>query len=141
LVSRPEASEYAVGKEVSESMSKLPRDELESIIERDAPGHTLASPPEGQEARSTRAEPEESSPDIAALREKYLGESAARDTAEEGAPSAGADQPDTGVSAEEPDDEIVPVQRTDAADPWDHESRPKTIVVSGKDKRIIGSQG
>jgi hypothetical protein len=113
-------------------MSKLPREELERIIERDAPGHTLATPQEGQDERSTRAEPEESSPDIAQLRRKYLGEEAAADAAE------GAD---AGTGGAEAEDEIVPVQRTDAADPWDHESRPKTIVVSGKDKKIIGSQG
>jgi hypothetical protein len=113
-------------------MPKLPKDELERIVERDAPGHMLAPTPEAQDERATRAEPEESSPDIAALREKYLGETAA--------PEAEAPT-DAGDAGEEPDDEIVPVQRTDAADPFDHESRPKTIVVSGKDKKIIGSQG
>jgi hypothetical protein len=124
-------------------MSKLPRDELERIIERDAPGHTLATAREGQDQRSTRAEPEESSPDIAALRSKYLGEPVSlAATADEGAPAGGAaDGADAGDAGAEADDEIVPVQRIDAADPWDHESRPKTIVVSGKDKKIIGSQG
>ena len=124
-------------------MAKLSRDELERIIEHDAPGHTLASAPESQEERSTRAEPEESSPNIAALREKYLGEPAPLAPADElGAPTGDdAEEADAGDAGEEADDEIVPVQRTDAADPWDHESRPKTIVVSGKDKKIIGSQG
>ena len=124
-------------------MSKLPRDELERIIERDAPGHTLATTREGPDERSTRAKPDESSPDIASLREKYLGESASPESAaNEGAPAGGAAVgADAANAGDEADDEIVPVQRTDAADPWDHESRPKTIVVSGKDKKIIGSQG
>src|SRR6266540_3195027 len=108
-------------------MPKLPKDELERIIERDAPGHTLATTGEGQDERTTRATPEESSPDIAALREKYLGEPAPP----AGDAAAGAD---AAAAGEEADDEIVPVQRTDAADAFDHESRPKTIVVSGKDK-------
>src|SRR5215211_4916275 len=117
-------------------MPKLPKDELERIIERDAPGHTLATGGEGQDERTTRATPEESSPDIAALREKYLGEPGPADAAGEAAPAddtaAGAD---TAAAGEAADDEIVPVQRTDAGDAWDYESRPKTIVVSGKDKK------
>jgi hypothetical protein len=112
-------------------MAKLPKDELEKIIERDAPGHALAPTPEGQDEPATRAEPEESSPDIAALREKYLGE----------APPGDAGEAADGGGTEEADDEIVPVQRTDGADPFDHASRPKTVVVSGEDKKIIGSQG
>lgn len=121
-------------------MAKLPRDELERIVERDAPGHTLATPSEVQGDRPTPVEPDESSPDIAALRAKYLGEpapEAAADAADDGAVDEAADE----GGAEEADDEIVPVTRTDAADPWDHASRPKTVVISGKDQKIIGSQG
>jgi hypothetical protein len=121
-------------------MAKLPRDELKKIIERDLPGYTLDAPGEGADERTTRTEPEESAPDIDQLREKYLGETAPGGNEPE--PTATADEGGGGggeAEAEQPDEEIVPVKRTDATDPWDHESRPKTVIVS--DGKVVGSQG
>jgi hypothetical protein len=125
-------------------MAKLPPDEVQKIIERDLPGYTLAEPAEAADERTTRAEPEESAPDIDELREKYLGENEPAENP--GGESAGT--PDaagggggggTEAEGEQPEDMIVSVRRKDATDPWDHDARPKTVVIS--DGKIVGSQG
>jgi hypothetical protein len=115
-------------------MGPMPDDELEQIIEHDAPGYTLARPrgPDDEAAgreRGVSAEPEETSPDIDALRRKYLGD------------DADAAEADVGALDDESDDEIVAVRPANPSDPFDQPARPKTVVVSGKDKRIVGQQG
>ena len=112
-------------------MGPMPDDELEQIIEQDAPGYTLARPhgrdDEAARERAVSAAPEETSPDIDALRRKYLGDDADLE-ADIGAP-------------DDSDDEIVAVRPANPSDPFDQPARPKTVVVSGKDKRIVGQQG
>jgi hypothetical protein len=137
-------------------MAKLSREELEEIVERDLPGYTLAPEEEGADQRATEAKPDVAAPEIGELREKYLGDNNEIDAdatrgdaddarAETNGPDADSDE--GGVddadepSAENTDDEIVTVRPKGPADPFDHAARPKTIVVSGKDRRIIGSQG
>jgi hypothetical protein len=98
----------------------LSREELEAIIARDLPDHELVSVelPEADRPGSADAEGE----DIAALRERFLGRSDAA-----AAPKAAA--------ARNEHDLIVAVR------PKKQASRPKTVIVSGRDKRVIGSQG
>jgi hypothetical protein len=98
----------------------LSRQELEAIIARDLPDHELVSVELGEtdQAASVDADGE----DIAALRERFLGRSDAA-----GAPKAAA--------ARNEHDLIVAVR------PKQRAARPKTVIVSGRDKRVIGSQG
>jgi hypothetical protein len=111
-------------------VAKLSKEELEGIIERDLPGYALASDEIHPPDRSRSIEPDASGADIDALREKFLGGPGVG----EGGRSAD-DEPDAD------DDEIVAVRPKDAIDPFDQRARPKTVVVSGRDKRVIGSQG
>jgi hypothetical protein len=113
-------------------MAKLTRDDIEVIVKRDAPGYVMATTAPLDE-RSARAEPEESAPDIAALRAKYLGEAQAE--------TAGTPDVATADAADEADDEIVSVRPEDVTDPWDQSSRPKARIISGKDRKIVGEQG
>lgn len=118
-------------------MTRMPKEELEKIIEQDAPGYTLATPSEGLDERAASPEPEETSPDIDELRRKYLGEpevEASGNPAPEDAPAVDDD-------GDEMEDQIVAVRPAEPIDPFDHAARPKTVVVSGKDKRIVGQQG
>ena len=112
----------------------MKKKELEKIIERDAPGYTLAGGSEGQDERAANAEPEETSPDIDELRQAYLGEPEVE---------ASSDAPEaTDAGDDEPEDQIVAIRPTaEATDPFDATARPKTVVVSGKEKRIVGRQG
>jgi hypothetical protein len=123
-------------------MSKLSDDEKEAIIKRDLPGYKFirdAGVSKSIVADSSRVEPEAGTPDIVALRKKYFGED--------------VDYPEStgGLSKEvrfsgdpettNDDDEIVTVQPENKRDAWDRGSQPKSVVISGAKKKIIGSQG
>jgi hypothetical protein len=115
-------------------MARISKRELEQIVKRDLPGYKLLSRGGEADAAGSAAAPDEVSPDIDALRRKYLGD--------EAAPDAAGDAPDRGEdAAPNTDDEIISVQPDKPGDPFDQGARPKKVVVSGKSKRIIGSQG
>jgi len=121
-------------------MAKLSKQEIEEIVERDMPGYQVVRHEEGVDERVSSAEADEVAPDIETLREKYLGDS--ENSAAEGGNPGG----ETGLSAEDDDDDqaddaIVAVQPKETRDPFDHAARPKAVVVSGKDRRVIGCQG
>jgi hypothetical protein len=128
-------------------MAKLSKQEIEEIVQRDMPGYKVVHHEEGTDERAVEASPDEVAPDIDTLREKYLGDS--ENTAAEGNnPDGEGSEPapvetenHTDSDEENTDDAIVAVQPEQTSDPFDHAARPKTIVVSGKDRRVIGSQG
>jgi hypothetical protein len=127
----------------------MSKKEIEEIVERDAPWLEPAERPEGQDVSLTKVEPEDVGPGIDELRKKYLGDSGSSDAGENDSlepdpskPRAGEDNPGHGdVDADELEDEIVAVRPKEAMDPWSHGARPKNVVISGKTRRIIGSQG
>jgi hypothetical protein len=110
-------------------MARLKKNELESIISRDLPGYRLMSRGEPHDAGEAHVEPDEVAPDIDRLRQKYLG-------ADE--PDGNDVRVDTGPNT---DDEIVSIQPATGADPFGRGSAPKKVVVSGRTRRVIGSQG
>jgi hypothetical protein len=130
-------------------MAKLSREEIEHIVERDMPGYKVVEHQEGVDEREVQAAPDEVAPDIETLRQKYLGD--ADGAREESNPGNDAD--DTTENSADPnrddanddddstEDSIIAVQPKETADPFDHVGRPKAVVVSGKDRRIVGSQG
>lgn len=132
-----------------EPMGKLSRKDLEEIVERDLPGSRLVEKAAGQDPEGLRAGPEEVTPDVAMLRRKYLGtDEAEAGPGEEypGGLESGAEA-DAGTAADEDGDddaddaEIVAVEPAAVADPLDRGSRAKSVVVSSRDRKIIGSQG
>ena len=123
-------------------MARLSRQELEDIVARDMPGYRLskqAAEGEDRTARDAAAGPADATtPSLSQLRHKSLLD-------KYGAPSARLDA-DAGERLQDADaddgDEIVTVEPTKAAAPWDvSASRPKVVVVSGREKRIVGRQG
>jgi hypothetical protein len=111
-------------------MERLSKEELERIIERDLPGHELVSEVDPADHEAA-AEPDAVGPDIAALREKFLGAGAGGSDAAAAPPAAALNE----------HDQIVAVREKDVDDPYDHRARPKTVIVSGRDKRVVGRQG
>lgn len=123
-------------------MARLSDSDLEEIITRDLPGHKIvhrksAKPDADDEAAEARPA-DEVSPDIDELRSKYLGDVAAHE-GQDGGTDDGADAAD--ASDDDAEDEIVMVEPRQRDDPLDHGSRPKAVVVSGKERRVIGYQG
>jgi hypothetical protein len=125
-------------------MAKLSKQEIEEIVERDMPGYQVVRHEEGVDERLSNAEPDEVAPDIDTLREKYLGDnenSAAEGGNPGGETGSSPEDEDDDQADENTDDAIVAVQPKETGDPFDHAARPKAVVVSGKDRRVIGSQG
>jgi hypothetical protein len=118
-------------------MARLSKKELDKIVKRDLPGYTVVSRGDSGVDKAPGAEADSVAPSIDELRQKYLGESAGDEDAAD-SPASGSGNPG---AEENTDDEIVTVQPKKAGDPYDHAARPKTIIVSGKDGRVIGSQG
>ena len=123
-------------------MAKLSRADLQRIVERQMPKYKLAETPAAPGAADgakTRAKPEAQTPDLDTLRKKYLrekflsdAEGGYQDREPNGQPAADADGDDT---------EIVLVEPKVAPHPLDRGSRPKAVVISSKQKKIVGEQG
>jgi hypothetical protein len=118
-------------------MAKMAKKDLERIVRKEMPGYRLARKPKqgraGADARASarQAAPEARTPSLDALKRKYLGAAAAR------AAGGAARKKGRGRGA----DRIVAVEPEAAAHPWDRAARPKAVVISGKDKKIVGTQG
>jgi hypothetical protein len=123
----------------------LAKRELEEIIARDVPGYKLARQHAAQDYPSI--EPDESSPDIESLRAKYLGSEAEQDFgALDGVDHLQHEDnpgPAGEVAAGDADSDamIVAIEPEAEADAFDAATRPKTVVISGRSKRVIGRQG
>ena len=114
-------------------MTRIPKDELKEIVKRDLPGYELVKTVDAVHDQFGHTEPDEVAPSIDELRRKYLGE-------EPEAPEEDilARMPEGDAAGEEPPhDEIVVVQRDDLSSPL----AAKRVVVSGRERRVIGSQG
>jgi hypothetical protein len=129
-------------------MAKMSKKDLEDIISRDKPGFSIVereTPPtadadaiDGGDAGSAG-----DGLDLDELRRRYLGDDAATQATEAGAGAAGDEAPaaedDTG---DDTDDEIVVLTPGGTpADPWAPGPGRKSVVVSGKERRVIAEQG
>lgn len=128
-------------------MSRLTKRELDEIVDRDLPGYRVVQRSEPSEENAPQLEADQVAPDIEELREKYLGDDGdvggEPDSHRAGAPSgrrSASGSRGTGVASNK-DDEIIVVEPKNSDAPFDHPARPKTVVVSGKDGRVVGSQG
>lgn len=135
-------------------MTKLPREELQKIIEQDLPGYRMSAEStnrnEGFESADsvsadTGRQAEASTPDLQALRMKYLQNTylgsdskASKDysVTDEGYETNSVDE-----TSNLPEDEIIAVTPETSAHPWDRSARPKAAVISGREKKVIGQQG
>jgi hypothetical protein len=119
-------------------VAEMSREEIEQIVEEQMPGWAVVSEESAavDSAPNISAEPEAHTPDIDALRRKYLGEGAADVTG-----SLASDNTDLGASDEGVEDAVIVVEPKQEGDVWDHGPGPKTVIISGKEKKIIGAQG
>ncbi len=107
-------------------MAKLPKKEVEEIIERSMKGYKIREE-KPTDNPANRIKPDAGGLDLDALRKKFLR----TDYVEE------EEQP-TNIPVAE--DEIVIVEPKGKG-PLDRGARGKAVVVSGKKKKIIGQQG
>jgi hypothetical protein len=128
-------------------MARMSKEELSEIIRRDKPGyeiveHQVAESESGSEASDAGAITDRVT-DLDELRRRYLGDSAVADS------PGGAALGETAVDAEdesaddsEDDDEIVVLSPpANSADPWAPGPGRKSVIVSGKERRVIAEQG
>lgn len=138
---------------------KLSQDDLQRIVEQQMPKYKLcdqpASPAGAPDANATadsggsatRATPEAQTPDVKTLRKKYLRDKFLSDTGTRGGDddqntsngplATDAIVPDAGGD----DTQIILVEPKTKPHPLDRGSRPKAVVVSATQKKIIGTQG
>lgn len=113
-------------------MAKIPRKKLERIIKKQAPGYKVAEGrPAESDAPRQRAPAQGGTPDLDALKRSY-GKTGpgARDAAKR-----------TKAARPTDDDEVVMLEPEKPSDSLSRGARPKAVVVSGKDGKIIGRQG
>ena len=128
-------------------MARMSKEELSEIIRRDKPGyeiveHQAAETESGSEASDAGAITDRVT-DLDELRRRYLGDSAVADS------PGGAPLGETAVDAEDEsgddsddDDEIVVLNPpANSADPWAPGPGRKSVIVSGKERRVIAEQG
>jgi len=122
-------------------MAKLPTKEIERVIEKRMPDYKVVPKKPTGHSRDSSAPTQSDTPDIAALRRKYLrrrpGSEDRTETAK-GIPGRD-DNPlpmvdDDAIVAVEPKDRSRDVQLPGG-------SRSKRVVISGDSKDIIGRQG
>ena len=127
-----------IGRIGETPVAKLTRKKLQEIIEQADPSSQLVAT-EAPGDRSAAAAADFDTPDIEQLRSKFLGEDAAPDAtkpAKRAKPKSAKPK-----SAPNEDISIVSVEKKQKSDPWDRGSRPKAVVVSDDEGRIIGRQG
>jgi hypothetical protein len=120
-------------------MARPPRKVLQKAVDKDMPGYVVTRGKAGAGRRATK--PDAVSPELDALRRKYLGDDAgaAGDAASAPPPAADAGgSPGTGD-----DDAIVTVEPKDRSRDGGLPGgrRAKRVVVSGKAGKVIGRQG
>jgi hypothetical protein len=129
-------------------MAKLSKDDLKRIVEKQMPKYKLSdttvSAPAADTGSQTRAKPEGQTPDLETLRKKYLRNKFLNDSndstdagtrGDEGEPNG---QP---IDTSGDETEIVMVEPKVSPHVLDRGSRPKAVVVSTRQKKIVGEQG
>jgi hypothetical protein len=116
-------------------MAQLSENELQRIIARDKPGYRVLKRDAGPKADAVEDRGGQSSTrrvtDLADLRTQYLG-----------TPEGAAQAADEAPAPDDADDEIVVISPEQAADdPWRPGPGPKSVVVSGKERRVVAEQG
>ncbi len=132
-------------------MAKMSKKDLEDIISRDKPGFSIVereTPPTNADADADAVDAGDAGDageglDLDELRRRYLGDDAARQATEAGADAAGDVPPAAdGDTGDDTDDEIVVLTPGGTpADPWAPGPGRKSVVVSGKERRVIAEQG
>ena len=121
-------------------MARPPRKVLQKAVDKDMPGYVVTRGKAGAGPRGTK--PDAVSPELDALRRKYLGDDAGAAGQTAAAPPPAADSggaPDAG----DDDDAIVTVAPKDRSRDGRLPGgrRAKRVVVSGKAGKVIGRQG
>lgn len=119
-------------------MARMSEKELSDIISRDKPGFRVVK----RDAGPTPDLLVDSSPGTSEsrgledIKRQYLGTGKPVGDA----PQAGA-EPKAGATQAADDEIVVIAPQEGAADPWKPGPGPKSVVVSGKERRVVAEQG
>ena len=118
-------------------MTKLTPEDLEAIVARDLPGWRVRQGvPRASAAESRQGQADAATPDIDALRRKYLG------TTTPPAVSADEEEREFGNTAgDDAEDVMVVVEPEAEPDAFHQGPGPKGVIISTREGRVIGSQG
>jgi hypothetical protein len=122
-------------------MAKPPKETIERIVRREMPGYKPVEKKSESSNRDSTTRPRADTPDVQALREKYLRR---RPASSDDRPTARRrDSARQSSSAEADEDAIVAVEPEDRSRDGQLPGggRSKRVVISGEKKEIIGRQG
>lgn len=108
-------------------MTPLSDEELEEIVRSEMPGYTVVRRARDAAPPAQPPPADQIAADIGELRQRYLGDES----------DAAAAQPELDAEVEA-DEEVVTVAPAGGPDPG---ARPKKVIVSAGQRRIVGSQG
>jgi len=123
-------------------MARISRRQIDTIMAQAKPGFRVIHVDQKADPQADAPGPAiDRTPDLAELRRRYLGDSAA-DFAELADSGPEADTADAGVVPDDSDAHVVVIAPGDRGqDAFTHGPGPKTVVVSGKDGAILAEQG
>ena len=125
-------------------MAKLTSEDIERIIKEQMPGYRVVEHHAVEDAVAQRVTPTEGTADLAELQERVARQRAQTDNPGDTphADNPGADEaPAEPLADDEEEDHMVVVAPEAPPTPWDHGSKAKVVIVSGRDGKIITSQG
>ena len=122
-------------------MAKMRKEEIERVIQKKMPGYQVVPKKPKTDSRDSSTPVQSDTPDIAALRRKYLRRRPELDGRTEGTRRSSGRDDNPGPAGE--DDAIVEVEPKDRSRDLQLPggSRSKRVVISGDSKDIIGRQG
>jgi hypothetical protein len=127
-------------------MARMSREELSEIIKRDKPGYAIVEHEPAEAGVDAQAADSgavtDRVMDLDELRRRYLGDSAITDSSGAGVIGEPAAEADTEADDDTDDDEIVVLAPpAGTADPWAPGPGRKSVIVSGRERRVIAEQG
>lgn len=130
-------------------MSKLSPEQIDEIVSSELPNYEVKRESEGNRgsldevdfASATMDQVEAVTPDLEALKAKYLNQGASSPDYDAAVAESVELEAAEAPEEESPEDVIVAVVPKSSLHPWDRGARPKAVVISGSTKKIVGQQG
>jgi hypothetical protein len=126
-------------------VARMSKRDLSEIISRDKPGYEIVEHEPASAESDAQAVPADAVTDhvtdLEELRRRYLGDEAVGNTVD--ADALGGVTPDevTDESSDDEDEIVVLSPPNTGADPWAPGPGRKSVIVSGKERRVIAEQG
>lgn len=121
-------------------MAKLTRKDIEDIVSTEMPGYKVIHHEPVEDAVAQRLVADEITPDLAELKQRLADRG--RIAHDNPGPEAAAAEPDAiEADDDESEDHMVLLEPKASPSALDHGAKAKVVVISGKDRKIVTSQG